>query len=120
MNLTSRFKALLGGPRAGPGPEKGTAEVPAERIHPHVVGVVERLQAQGFTALLVGGAVRDLLLGRKPKDFDLATDARPEEVKRLFRPSSRSGMEITVRGSAPQKSSMGALPPGSHPQGSTP
>jgi poly(A) polymerase len=47
--------------------------------------VTRRLQEAGFKAFVVGGAVRDLLLGIEPKDFDLATDARPEEVKPLFR-----------------------------------
>ena len=44
-----------------------------------------RLRDAGFMAFLVGGCVRDLLLGIEPKDFDVATDALPEEVKRLFR-----------------------------------
>ena len=44
-----------------------------------------RLRDAGFMAFLVGGCVRDLLLGLEPKDFDVATDALPEEVKRLFR-----------------------------------
>ena len=43
------------------------------------------MQENGFKAFVVGGAVRDLLLGVKPKDFDIATDATPEDVKRLFR-----------------------------------
>ena len=47
--------------------------------------VVRKLQQAGFKAFVVGGAVRDLLLGIKPKDFDIATDARPEDVKPLFR-----------------------------------
>ncbi len=47
--------------------------------------VVERLQEAGFRAFIVGGAVRDLLLGLTPKDFDVATSATPEEVKPLFR-----------------------------------
>lgn len=47
--------------------------------------VLYRLHEAGFAALLVGGAVRDLLLGVQPKDFDVATDATPEQVKRLFR-----------------------------------
>lgn len=57
----------------------------AADIHPNVHFVCRRLHEQGHTALLVGGAVRDLLLGRSPKDFDLATSARPETVKQLFR-----------------------------------
>ncbi|WHZ18602.1 MAG: Poly(A) polymerase [Rhodanobacteraceae bacterium] len=47
--------------------------------------VLYGLKDAGFRACLVGGAVRDLLLGRQPKDFDVATDATPEEVKKLFR-----------------------------------
>ncbi|MBO7166680.1 MAG: polynucleotide adenylyltransferase PcnB [Kiritimatiellae bacterium] len=47
--------------------------------------VLYRLANLGYTAYLVGGGVRDLLLGRTPKDFDVATDARPNEVKRAFR-----------------------------------
>ncbi len=47
--------------------------------------VTRKLQEAGFKAFVVGGAVRDLLLGIEPKDFDIATDARPEEVKPLFR-----------------------------------
>jgi len=47
--------------------------------------VLYRLNEAGFRACLVGGAVRDLLLGGHPKDFDIATSATPEEVKRLFR-----------------------------------
>ena len=47
--------------------------------------VVRTLQERGFEAYIVGGAVRDLLVGLKPKDFDVATDATPEEVKACFR-----------------------------------
>ena len=47
--------------------------------------VLYRLNKSGFRACLVGGGVRDLLLGREPKDFDIATDAEPEQVRELFR-----------------------------------
>ena len=47
--------------------------------------VVHTLKAAGFSAFIVGGAVRDLLVGLRPKDFDVATDATPEQVKALFR-----------------------------------
>jgi poly(A) polymerase len=47
--------------------------------------VLYRLKEAGYQAFLVGGAVRDLLLGLRPKDFDVATDALPEDVRRLFR-----------------------------------
>ena len=51
----------------------------------NAIRVTQTLQENGFKAFVVGGAVRDLLLGVKPKDFDIATDATPEQVKRLFR-----------------------------------
>lgn len=51
----------------------------------NAVRVLYRLREQGYHAYLVGGGVRDLLLGREPKDFDVATDARPNEVKKVFR-----------------------------------
>ncbi|MDQ9170018.1 polynucleotide adenylyltransferase PcnB [Oxalobacteraceae bacterium R-40] len=54
-------------------------------LSPNAVRVTQTLQDAGFKAFLVGGAVRDLLLGIKPKDFDIATNATPEQVKSLFR-----------------------------------
>jgi poly(A) polymerase len=54
-------------------------------ISPRALKVLYRLHEAGFRACLVGGGVRDLLLGLEPKDFDVATDAHPEEVRRLFR-----------------------------------
>ena len=54
-------------------------------ISPNALRVLYRLREAGFQAHLVGGAVRDLLIGVIPKDFDVATDATPEEVKSLFR-----------------------------------
>ncbi|MEZ4601319.1 MAG: polynucleotide adenylyltransferase PcnB [Syntrophotaleaceae bacterium] len=63
------------------------AEHPISRqqIDDRVLKVLYRLHRHGFQAYLVGGSVRDLLLGRQPKDFDVATDATPEQVKSLFR-----------------------------------
>lgn len=55
------------------------------RISENALKVLYRLKNSGFDAYLVGGGVRDLLLGRAPKDFDIATNAMPEEVKALFR-----------------------------------
>jgi poly(A) polymerase len=54
-------------------------------ISPNALRVLYRLRDGGFSAYLVGGAVRDLLVGGHPKDFDVATSATPEEVKSLFR-----------------------------------
>ncbi|MDX1902197.1 MAG: polynucleotide adenylyltransferase PcnB [Gammaproteobacteria bacterium] len=56
-----------------------------DSISPNALKVLYRLHQSGHTACLVGGCVRDLLLDRQPKDFDIATSARPEEVRRLFR-----------------------------------
>mgnify|MGYP001136373128 CR=1 FL=1 len=55
------------------------------RIDPQTLSVLYRLHRAGFTAYLVGGGVRDLLLERTPKDFDVGTNATPQQVKRLFR-----------------------------------
>jgi poly(A) polymerase len=55
------------------------------QVDPEALKVLYRLQHGNFTAYLVGGSVRDLLLGRKPKDFDIGTSAHPYEVKKLFR-----------------------------------
>lgn len=54
-------------------------------IDPDAIKVLYRLASLNYQAYLVGGSVRDLLLGRKPKDFDVGTDARPNEIKRIFR-----------------------------------
>jgi poly(A) polymerase len=59
--------------------------VDRELISYGALKVTDGLQAAGFQAFVVGGAVRDLLLGRHPKDFDVATNATPEEVRRIFR-----------------------------------
>ncbi len=58
--------------------------------------VTDGLQAAGFAAFVVGGAVRDLLLNRHPKDFDIATDATPEEVRRVFRRSRIIGRRFRL------------------------
>jgi poly(A) polymerase len=54
-------------------------------IDPDALKVLYRLNENEYTAYLVGGSVRDLLLGRQPKDFDIGTDAHPYEIKKLFR-----------------------------------
>ncbi|MBS7458710.1 polynucleotide adenylyltransferase PcnB [Coralloluteibacterium stylophorae] len=59
--------------------------VSRKQISPNALRVLYRLREAGFGAYLVGGAVRDLLIGLQPKDFDVATDATPEEIKQLFR-----------------------------------
>ncbi|MDB4576073.1 polynucleotide adenylyltransferase PcnB [bacterium] len=64
---------------------RGEHGISRNNIDKHALKVLYRLHNSGFHACLVGGAVRDLLLGIKPKDFDIATDATPEQVNKLFR-----------------------------------
>ena len=54
-------------------------------ISGHALQVMRQLHHAGFDAYLVGGCVRDLLLGKHPKDFDVVTNAKPNEIKGLFR-----------------------------------
>lgn len=59
--------------------------MPQELIDIRALNILDKLQAAGFDAYLVGGGVRDLLSGLHPKDFDVATNAKPEEIKKLFK-----------------------------------
>ena len=65
-------------------------------ISSNALKVLYRLKGAGYDAFLVGGGVRDMLLGREPKDFDIATNARPEEVKKLFRNSMLIGRRFRL------------------------
>jgi poly(A) polymerase len=70
--------------------------VPSEQISYGAKRVTDGLQSAGYQAFVVGGAVRDLLLNKTPKDFDVATDATPEEVKRVFRRSRIIGRRFRL------------------------
>ena len=59
-------------------------QIDRKDIDPHAIRVIEKLHENGYAAYLVGGGVRDLLLNKKPKDFDISTSAEPHEIKRLF------------------------------------
>ena len=63
---------------------RSTHPISRRDIDPDALKVLYRLARNGHKAYLVGGAVRDLLLGKRPKDFDVATDARPGQIKKLF------------------------------------
>ncbi len=67
-----------------------------KNIDREALKVLYRLKDHGYLAYLVGGSVRDLLLGRKPKDFDIGTDARPEELRKLFRHSRIIGRRFRL------------------------
>jgi poly(A) polymerase len=65
-------------------------------VSENALKVLYRLKNSGFQAFLVGGGVRDLLLGLRPKDFDIATDAHPEEIRKLFRNSRLIGRRFRL------------------------
>jgi poly(A) polymerase len=86
-------KAGNGAPRIIPRDEH---QISRKNISDGALKVISRLRAGGFQGYLVGGSVRDLLLGNKPKDFDVATDARPEQVRELFRNSRIIGRRFKI------------------------
>ena len=67
-----------------------------EQIHPCALKTTRALKEAGYSAFVVGGAVRDLLLGREPKDFDVATNALPEQVRQVFRRSRLIGRRFQI------------------------
>jgi poly(A) polymerase len=67
-----------------------------DRVSPEAKMVVLTLQQAGFQAFIVGGGVRDLLLNLKPKDFDIATNARPEEIRQIFKNSRLIGRRFRI------------------------
>jgi poly(A) polymerase len=92
-----------------PAQQKKTAELPPPRIisrdqHPisrkdidlEALKVMYRLRDAGFAAYLVGGGVRDLYLGKTPKDFDISTDARPGQIRKIFRNSRVIGKRFRL------------------------
>jgi poly(A) polymerase len=82
-------------PRRGPEPVAYPIDLES-RIDPDAAKVVRRLVKGGYEAYLVGGGVRDLLVGRAPKDYDVATSARPDDVRRLFRNSRIIGRRFRL------------------------
>lgn len=93
--LTGRARpASPFGQRVEIGPE--THRIDLALVDARAISVVSTLQNAGYAAYIVGGAVRDLLLGLKPKDFDVATNATPEQVKRLFRRAFLIGRRFRI------------------------
>jgi len=64
--------------------EKPDHPISRRDVDPDALGIIRRLHRFGFLAYLTGGAVRDLMLGRVPKDFDIVTDARPGQIRKRF------------------------------------
>lgn len=71
-------------------------KIPTKDISQAAAKVIDQLQASGYAAYIVGGGVRDLLLNNHPKDFDVATDATPEEVRSIFRSSRIIGKRFRI------------------------
>lgn len=80
-------------PRITPRPQHNLSR---RNIDRDAVKVLYRLHNHGYLGYLVGGGVRDLLLGKQPKDFDISTDARPGEIKKLFRNSRIIGRRFKL------------------------
>lgn len=71
-------------------------QVSRKSISPNALKILYRLNEAGYAAFLVGGSVRDLLLKRQPKDFDVATSAHPEEIRKIFRNSRLIGRRFRL------------------------
>jgi poly(A) polymerase len=80
--LRAPFPPTDAAPRVVPRSEHSVSR---SGIQKEALKVMYRLQSAGYLAYMVGGSVRDLMLGRVPKDFDVATNARPQEIRRLFK-----------------------------------
>ena len=93
------FKKSASGVKPGAGPHiipfKGHG-ISRDQISPCALKTITGLQQAGYAAFVVGGAVRDLLTGARPKDFDVATSATPEEVRALFRRSRIIGRRFRL------------------------
>lgn len=99
--LKKLWQRLNAGPekKAGQGPRQVAGRqqgIQVEKLNVTALDVVRRLQRAGYEAYWVGGSVRDLLLGRLPKDYDVATNATPSQVRRLFRKSRVIGRRFKL------------------------
>ncbi|UTD07383.1 polynucleotide adenylyltransferase PcnB [Treponema denticola] len=75
---------------------KDEHKIALEKIDIEAVKIIQRLNSQGFEAYIVGGAVRDLLIGHVPKDFDIATSAEPSKIRKMFRNSRVIGRRFRL------------------------
>lgn len=93
-----RLLSCLRRPKAdnGGSPKHWEKTIPEKHISANALKVLAGLHAADFTAYLVGGGVRDLLVGKIPKDFDIATNASPEQVRRIFRNSRIIGRRFRI------------------------
>lgn len=75
---------------------KNEHAIPLHKIDPDALFIIRQLHTHGYDAYIVGGAVRDLLVGKEPKDFDIVTDATPSRIKKIFRNSRIIGRRFRL------------------------
>lgn len=75
---------------------KEDLKIPSDKIDPDALYIINHLKECGYDAYIVGGAVRDLIVGKKPKDFDIVTEATPSRIKKLFRNSRIIGRRFRL------------------------
>ncbi len=75
---------------------KDEHKIPQSQIDSDAVFIVKKLKDHGFDAYIVGGAVRDLIVGKTPKDFDIVSDATPSKIKKIFRNSRIIGKRFRL------------------------
>ncbi len=76
--------------------ERGEHNISRKNISPNCLKILYQLNEEGFQAFIVGGGVRDLLLNLRPKDFDIATDATPEQIRKIFSNSRIIGRRFRI------------------------
>ena len=93
------FKKLIGSAGISSAPTripKSTHKISADKFSLNALKIIRRLRDHGFDGYVVGGAVRDLLLKKQPKDFDVVTDATPEQIRKIFRRSRIIGRRFQL------------------------
>ena len=75
---------------------KDEHSISPQKIDPDALFIVKQLHSHGYDAYIVGGAVRDLLVQKEPKDFDIVTDATPSKIKKIFRNSRIIGRRFRL------------------------
>mgnify|MGYP002511331556 CR=1 FL=1 len=75
---------------------KSEHNIPKSRIDIDAIQIIDRLRSFDFVAYIVGGAIRDLIVGNTPKDFDIVTDATPSKIKKIFRNSRIIGRRFRL------------------------
>lgn len=97
--MLNRIIKFITGKKGSKGPVQFSVDqhqIDLSRVSKNAIKVVELLQNAGYSAYIVGGGVRDLLLNLKPKDFDVATNATPEQVRQVFRSALIIGRRFRI------------------------